>query len=150
MAHSYTCLLYHLVFSTKDREPWLHSDLRPRLWEYLSGAIRSEGGLCLLANGTSDDVHLLARLRQDKAISEILRSIKANPSGWLHDTFPKLRAFHWQDGYGAFTVSKSQMENVRCYIAGQEAHHRKHTFQQELMALLKAHDIEYDERYLWN
>jgi putative transposase len=149
MAHSYTCLLYHLVFSTKDREPWLQAELRPRLWEYLSGAIRSEGGFCLIANGVSDHVHLLARLRQDKAISEVLRSIKANSSGWIHDAFPKLRGFHWQEGYGAFTVSKSQMEAVRRYIAGQEAHHRKVTFQEEFLALLKAHEIEYDERYLW-
>ena len=109
MAHSYTCLLYHLVFSTKDREPWLQAELRPGLWEYLSGAIRSEGGFCLIANGVSDHVHLLARLRQDKAISEVLRSIKANSSGWIHDAFPKLRGFHWQEGYGAFTVSKSQI-----------------------------------------
>jgi len=96
-------LLYHLVFSTKDREPWLQAELRPRLGEYLSGAIRREGGFCLLANGVSDHVHLLARLRRDKAVSEVLRSIKANSSGWIHDAFPKLRAFHWQDGYGAFT-----------------------------------------------
>ena len=115
----------------------------------MSGAIRREGGFCLLANGVSDHVHLLARLRQDKAISEVLRSIKANSSGWIHDTFPKLRAFHWQDGYGALTVSKSQMETVRRYIARQEAHHRKLTFQAEFLALLKAHEIEYDERYLW-
>jgi putative transposase len=149
MPQSYTCLLYHLVFSTKDREPWLQTELRPRLWEYLSGAIRSEGGFCLLANGVADHVHLLGRLRQDKAVSEVLRSIKANSSGWIHDAFPKLRGFHWQDGYGAFTVSQSQTETVRRYIANQEAHHRKLTFQEEFLTLLKAHEIEYDERYLW-
>jgi REP element-mobilizing transposase RayT len=146
---SYTCLLYHLVFSTKEREPWLQAELRSRLWEYLSGAIRGEGGFCLLANGLSDHVHLLVRLRQDRAISDVLRSIKANSSGWIHDSFPKLRSFHWQDGYGAFTVSRSQMETVRRYIAGQEAHHRKLTFQEEFLGLLKAHEIAYDERYLW-
>jgi REP-associated tyrosine transposase len=149
MAHSYTCLLYHLVFSTKDREPWLQGELRPRLWEYLSGAVRGEGGFCILANGTADHVHLLVRLRQDKAVSDVLRAIKANSSGWIHAGFPKLRMFHWQEGYGAFTVSKSQMDPVRCYIAGQEAHHRKLTFQEEFLALLKAHEIEYDERYIW-
>jgi REP-associated tyrosine transposase len=149
MPQSYTCLLYHLVFSTKDREPWLQAGLRPRLWEYLSGAIRGEGGFCLLANGVVDHVHLLARLRQDKAVSEVLRSIKANSSGWIHDAFPKLRGFHWQDGYGAFTVSQSQTEMVRRYIANQHAHHRKLTFQEEFLTLLKAHEIEYDERYLW-
>jgi REP element-mobilizing transposase RayT len=141
MAHSYTCLLYHLVFSTKDREPWLQGELRPRLREYLSGAIRSEGGFCLLANGVADHIHLLARLRQDKAVSDVLRAIEANSSGWIHDAFPKLRSFHWQDGYGAFRVSKSQMETVRRYIARQEAHHRKLTFQEEFLAPLNAHEI---------
>jgi putative transposase len=149
MAQSFTCLLYHLVFSTKDREPWLQGELQPRLWEYLSGAIRSEGGFCVLANGVADHVHLLARLRQDKAISEVLRSIKANSSGWIHDGFPELHSFHWQHGYGAFTVSRSQMEVVRRYIAGQQAHHRRLMFQEEFLALLKAHEIEYDERYIW-
>jgi putative transposase len=148
MPQSYTCLLYHLVFSTKDRETWLQAELRPRLWEYFSGAIRSEGGCCLLANGVVDHVHLLARLRQDKAVSDVVRSIKANASGWIHETYPKLRGFHWQDGYGAFTVSKSQTETVRRYIANQETHHRKLTFQEEFLTLLKAHEIEYDERYL--
>jgi REP element-mobilizing transposase RayT len=149
MAHSYTCLLYHLVFSTKGREPWLQAELRPRLWEYLSGAIRSEGGFCLLANGVSDHVHLLARLRQDRAVSDVLRSIRANSSGWIHECFPKLQSFHWQDGYGAFTVSRSRAQVVLRYIANQEVHHRRLTFQEEFLALLKAHEIEYDERYLW-
>src|SRR5206468_756885 len=116
---------------------------------YLSSAIRGEGGFCLLANGIADHVHLLARLRQDKAVSEVLRSIKANSSGWIHREFPKLRGFHWQDGYGTFTVSKSQTKAVLHYIANQEAHHRKLTFQEEFLTLLKAHEIEYDEGYLW-
>ena len=95
MPQSYTCLLYHLVFCTKNREPWLLPELRPRLWEYLSGALRGEGGFRVLANGAADHVHLLTRLRQDKALSEVLRSIKANSSGWIHDRFPKLRSFRW-------------------------------------------------------
>jgi REP-associated tyrosine transposase len=147
MAHSYTCLLYHLVFSTKSREPWLHTELRPRLWEYLSSAVRGEGGFCLLINGVADHVHVLARLRQDKSVSDVLRAI--NSSGWIHAGFPKLRSFHWQEGYGAFTVSKSQVETVRRYIAAQEAHHRKLTFQEEFLSLLKAHQVEYDERFIW-
>jgi len=98
MAHSYTCLLYHLVFSTQGREPWLQGELRPRLWEYLSGAIRGEGGFCLVANGVADHVHLRVRLRQDKAVSDVLRAIKANSSGWIREGFPKLGSFHWQDG----------------------------------------------------
>ena len=149
MAHSYTQLLYHLVFSTKERQPWLDGDIGPRVHAYLGGAIRDEGGVALLVNGMPDHVHILARLRQDKAVSAVLRDIKANSSGWIHRTLPELRSFAWQGGYGAFTVSQSQAERVRRYIEGQEEHHRKYTFKEELVALLKAHGIEYDERYLW-
>ena len=149
MSHSYTCLLYHLVFSTRNREPWLKRELRPRLCKYLSGAIRSEGGFCTLANATADHVHVLAQLRQGKALSDLLRTIKANSSGWMHDTFPQLRSFSWREGYGAFSVSQSQKDRVRRYIAKQEDHHRKTTFQEEFLKLLKAHKIEYDEDYLW-
>ncbi len=149
MAHSYTQLLYHLVFATKERRPWLTDEVRPRVHAYLGGAIRDEGGLALLVNGVADHVHILARLRQDKAVAEVLRDIKANSSGWIHRTFAELRPFAWQGGYGAFTVSPSQVERVRLYIANQEEHHRKYSFQEEFVALLKAHGVEYDERYLW-
>jgi REP element-mobilizing transposase RayT len=149
MAHSYTNLLYHLVFSTKDRYPWLDPDIRPRVHEYLGGAIRSEGGVAYLVGGVLDHVHIFARLRQDKAVSDMLRDIKANSSGWIHKTFPNLRDFAWQAGYGAFTVSASQGDKVRRYIANQEEHHRKHSFQEEFVALLRAHGIEFDEKYVW-
>jgi REP element-mobilizing transposase RayT len=132
MPQSYTCLFCHRMFSTKDREPWLQPELRPRPWECLCGALRSEGGFCLLANGVVDHVHLLTRLRQGKAVSQVLRSIKANSSGWIHEAFPKLRGFHWQAGYGAFTVSQPQTGTVRRYIANQQAHHCKLTFSRRI------------------
>src|SRR5262249_38955879 len=91
MSRSYTNLLYHLVFSTKERQPTLDAAVRPRLWEYLGGAIRGEGGIALLVNGMADHVHILAKLRQDKAVSDVLRAIKANSSGWIHDTFPQMQ-----------------------------------------------------------
>ena len=150
MSQSYCNLLYHLVFSTKGRQPWLHGDLAKRTHEYLGGAVRDEGGLALVVNGTADHVHLLARLRQDKAVSNVLRDIKSNASGWIHRTFPKHGDFAWQGGYAAFTVSPSQVEKLRRYILGQEEHHRKQSFKEELIALLKAHGIEFDERYLWD
>ena len=150
MAHSYTNLLYHLVFSTKNRQTWLSEEMSPRLYEYLGGAIRSEGGIALIANGSSDHVHILAKLRQDKAVADVLRDIKANSSGWIHRTFRELRGFAWQHGYGAFTVSQSQVDNVRRYIANQKEHHQRFSFKEEFIALLKAHGIEYDERYIWD
>jgi REP element-mobilizing transposase RayT len=147
---SYTNLLYHLVFSTKRREPLLHADLRPRLIEYLGGGIRDEKGIALGIGGTADHVHMLAKLRQDNAVSDVVRGIKANSSGWIHRTFPELQHFAWQEGYGAFTVSQSQVEGVKEYIRNQEKHHQKLTFQEELVKLLRALGIEFDETYLWD
>jgi putative transposase len=149
MPHSYTQLLYHIVYSTKNRHPWLTDPIRSRLHPYLGGAIRDESGTALCVGGVADHVHILARLRQDKAVSAVVGAIKANSSGWIHREFADLAAFEWQDGYAAFTVSKSQLGRVRIYIAGQEEHHRRQSFQEELIALLKAHEIEYDPRYLW-
>jgi len=102
------------------------------------------GGISLELNGTEDHVHLLAKLRPDKAVSDVLRDLKANASGWMHDVFPEARDFSWQRGYGAFTVSHSNVEEVRHYIA----RHRKTSFRDEFIQFLKANGIEYDERYL--
>jgi len=150
LGHSYNNLLYHIVFSTKARHPWLDAEISTRLYEYLGGAIRSEGGTTLGINGCPDHVHILAKLRQDKAVSELLRGLKANSSGWIHRTFRPLREFAWQTGYGAFTVSQSQAGNVGRYIANQERHHQRVSFKEEFIVLLQAHGIDYDERYLWD
>ena len=150
MPQSYCCLLYHVTFSTKEREPWLRDEIRSRVHEYLGGAVRDEGGVPILINGTADHVHMFAKLRQDKAISDVLRGIKANSSGWIHREFENCGEFHWQAGYGAFTVSQSQADRVKAYIAGQEEHHRRVPFKEEFLALLKKHEIEYDERYIWD
>ena len=149
MSQSYCNLLYHLVFSTKNRQDWLRGESSERTQEYLGGAIRSEGGVAIIVSGTSNHVHILAKLRQDRAMSNILCRIKSNSSGWIHRTFPSFDQFSWQDGYGAFTVSPSQVEKVYHYIRDQEEHHRKVSFEEELVALLKAHGIEYEEKYLW-
>ena len=150
MAKSYCNLLYHITFSTKDRRAWLKDEIRARVHQYLGGAIKHEGGVPLVINGAADHVHIFAKLRQDKALSDVMRSIKANSSGWVHRTFPGCDKFRWQSGYGAFTVSRSQAEKVRQYIAEQEEHHRKVSFSEELIALLKKHGVEYDERYMWD
>ena len=148
MPHSYTQLLYHIIYSTKERYPWL-KDIRSRVHAYLGGAIRGEGGIALCIGGVDDHVHILARLRQDKAISAVIGAVKANSSGWIHREFPELGKFEWQAGYAAFTVSKSQEDRVRGYIERQEEHHRKQSYQEEVIALLQAHGIDYDIRYLW-
>ena len=148
MPQSYTNLIYHIVFSTKNRQPIINEDVKPRLYDYIGGTIRKQGGISLAINGMDDHVHVLAKLRPDKAVSDVLRDLKANSSGWMHKVFPELEDFSWQNGYGAFTVSASQIEKVKEYIANQERHHQKRSFRDEFIALLKANEIEFDEKYL--
>ena len=148
MGHSYTNLLYHIVFSTKDRRPLITPDYEIRLHDYLGGTVRSLGGISLVLNGTEDHVHLLAKLRPDRALSDVLRKLKANATGWMHRVFPRLEDFTWQQGYGAFTVSQSNVRKVTEYIARQKQHHQKITFRDEFIEFLVANEIEFDERYI--
>jgi putative transposase len=148
MAQSYTNLLYHIVFSTKERRPLIKPAYQARLYDYIGGVIRGQGGVSLGINGIEDHVHVLAKLRPDKALSDVLRDLKSNASGWMHEIFPELKDFAWQNGYGAFTVSASQVAKVQNYIARQAEHHQSRNFRTEFIKLLRANGIEYDERYL--
>jgi REP element-mobilizing transposase RayT len=148
MSDSYTNLLYHIVFSTKDRRPLITPDHEVRLYDYLGGTIRTLGGISLELNGTQDHVHLLAKLRPDCALSDVLRDLKANATGWMHDVFPALKNFSWQRGYGAFTVSQSNVQAVRQYIARQKEHHQKISFRDEFIKFLRENGIEYHERFI--
>src|SRR5690242_757100 len=130
MPHSYTNLLYHVVFSTKDRRPLIDETWRARLYDYFGGAVRGLGGTALEIGGVADHVHILAKLRQDRAVADCMRDLKSNSSGWVNQSVRQATPFGWQQGYGAFTVSESQVENVRHYIRNQEAHHRKMTFEE--------------------
>jgi len=147
---SYLSLHYHIIFATKHRQPLIADDLAPRLHEYLGGIVRGVGGQLLIAGGIPDHVHLLVRLKATRALSDVVRDVKANSSGWVHDTFPQYAGFGWQTGYAAFAVSLSGLPDVREYIATQAEHHREMTFEDEFVAFLKKHEIEYDERYLWD
>ena len=138
MSDSFTNLLYHIIFSTKDRRPLITDIYQPRLYDYIGGTIRGLGGISLGLNGTEDHVHLLAKLRPDKSLSDVLRELKANATGWMHDVFPEVREFSWQRGYGAFTVSQSNVDEVRRYIADQKEHHKKIAFRDEFIQFLKS------------
>jgi len=120
-----------------------------RLYEYIGGIVRGLGGILLMINGVEDHVHVLAKLRPDRSVSDVLRDVKANSSGWMHDVFPDASDFSWQNGYGAFSVSPSQIDGVRKYIADQKTHHGKRSFEEEFVELLTVHEIEFDRRYLW-
>jgi putative transposase len=143
-------LKYHLVFSTKNRELWLSNDIRPRIHDYLGGIIRGEKGVVLEIGGVADHVHILFGWRTDEAIATLVRHLKANSSRWIHDTFPSLRSFAWQEGYSIFSVSQSQVAIVQNYIRKQEDHHRVKTFREELLAFLRAHAIEFEEKYVFD
>jgi REP element-mobilizing transposase RayT len=150
MSHSFTNLLFHLVWSTRERIPWLTAEVRPQLFAYLGGVVRDAGGIALLVNGVEDHVHLLVKLRQDRALADVVRAVKANSSGWVHRTFATHPCFAWQTGYGAFSVSFSQVEHVREYIANQEEHHRGRSYQDEFRAFLRVHHIDFTEEDLWD
>jgi putative transposase len=149
MANTYTSLHYHVAFSTKNRERWITPDLEPRIWTYLGGIAHDNGIVPLKIGGLEDHVHLVLGMPPTLAPSKMVQLLKGGSSKWIHDTFPALRGFGWQDGYGAFTVSKSNLPEVIKYVETQREHHRGKTFQEEFRALLDRHGIEYDERYLW-
>jgi putative transposase len=139
----------HFIFSTKDRVPYIDAELKPRLLAYMGGIVNELGGEPLIINGVADHVHLLVRLRPAVAPAELLRVLKTNSSRWVHEEWKSRSAFGWQTGYGAFSVSESNVRRVSRYIAEQEEHHRKVSFQEEFMTFLRKHRIDYDERYIW-
>lgn len=150
MSGTYSKLLFHVVFSTKRRARLITAELQPRLYEYMGGIVRGEHGTALHIGGTPDHVHVLLRWRTDEPLATLMRNLKSRSSLWVHQTFPLMQSFQWQEGYGAFTVSESQAESVGRYIQDQARHHRERSFKEEFVDLLKAHCIEYDERYLWD
>ena len=137
MAHTFTHILTHIVFSTKDRAPLLDADLKPRLFAYMGGIIRELGGQVILINGPTDHVHVLTTFPARISLSDFMRDLKAISSGWVHKEIPARRNFAWQAGYGAFAVSHSNLESVKEYIRTQEEHHRRLTFKEEFTAFLK-------------
>lgn len=143
---SYTNLLYHIVFGTKGRFPYITNELKPRLHEYLGGTVRGLGGIAFNVNGMSEHTHLLVKVKPTINISNFIKELKANSSKWASGVTNK--DFAWQRRYGAFTVSESQFKIVQNYILNQEQHHAKFDFKHEFESLLKANNIEIDE-YLW-
>ena len=149
MAHTFTNLLTHIIFSTKDRAPFIDAELKPELHAYLGGMFREIKGKAYSINGTADHVHLLVSLPPTISLSDAMKMVKANSSRWFSDKWTARKSFGWQIGYGAFSVSKSNVPAVIKYIESQEEHHRKISFKEEFIGFLQKHGIEYDERYIW-
>ena len=149
MANSYTALFIHTIFSTHNREPVLTSALRDRLWAYMGGIARENKIKAVSIGGTVDHAHMLISLPAMIPVAKALQLIKGGSSKWLHENIGSLRKFAWQEGYGAFSIGASQVDEVAAYIARQQEHHRIKSFQEEYLSYLKEYGIEYDERYVW-
>lgn len=147
MPSTHTCLLYHLIFATKNREPCLAASSRDRLHEYLGGTVRGLGAVPLGIGGVADHVHLLVSLKPTHCLADFMRELKKASSAWIRGNTDQ-PDFHWQEGYAAFTVSASARDTVRAYVGGQEEHHRMKSFREELVEFLRKSGVEFDERHL--
>lgn len=146
--HSFTSCLVHWVWSTKNREPCLTSDVRVRLWAYLGGIAKQNQMKTLAISGAGDHVHVLLSLPATLSVAKAMQLLKGNSSKWLRETFPTMRSFAWQEGYGAFSVGVSGVDATVAYIRNQEGHHRRRSFGEEYVAMLKKHGFTHDESML--
>jgi REP-associated tyrosine transposase len=143
--HSFISSLHHCVFATKGREPLLIPGIRERLWQYLGGVARENGIKALAIGGVADHVHVLLSLPATMPLSKAMQLLKGNSSKWIHETFPKLASFAWQEGYAAFSIGVSGIEETRAYIRNQEEHHRTRTYREEVIVFLKRHGLPFDD-----
>ena len=146
--HSFVSVYIHCVWSTKSRAPSLHSKLRERLWPYLGGIARENNMKALAIDGAADHVHLLFSLQATISISKAAQLLKGNSSKWINSTFPEMRPFEWQEGYGAFGVGISKIDATIAYIRNQAKHHRKRTFREEFEGILRKHGFDFNESIL--
>jgi REP element-mobilizing transposase RayT len=149
MAHSFISNYMHCVFSTRGRLALITPELQPRLWAYIGGIARENGMKAIAVGGIADHIHVLLSLPATISFAKAVQLIKGGSSKWVHEEFPRSKDFGWQDGYAAFSVSRSQLDKTADYINNQKEHHRKRSFQEEFIELLDKHGIEYDARYVF-
>jgi REP-associated tyrosine transposase len=150
MPQSHSKVILHIIFSTKDREPWLDSYVRPRVHAYLATVCRDVGAEVVRVGGVADHVHIITTLPRTLSQAQFIEQIKKASSKWIKELDARYRGFFWQRGYGAFSVSSSQLNAVLQYVESQEEHHRTRTFQEEYRELLRKHGIDFDEQYVWD
>lgn len=151
MAASFAKIYLHIVFSTRQRKKYLQNKpLRDEMHRYLGGTCRHLGCPALVVGGIEDHVHILCRLSMAMAVSKLVRELKRESSKWIKTKDRGMSDFHWQDGYGAFSISPSHVRALRVYIANQEKHHRTESFQDEYRRVLRKYGIEFDEREVWD
>jgi REP element-mobilizing transposase RayT len=150
MANTYSSLFFHLIFSTKNRQEWIDIEIENRVWAYLGGIARKHNCTAIQIGGIEDHIHILILAPTTYSPSQIAQFLKGESSKWIHEEFPKLSKFGWQDGYSIFSVSKSIVPKVVDYIKNQRQHHKGKTFEEEYLELMKLHEIEIvDEKYLF-
>lgn len=149
MPQSLSSILIHLVFSTKNREPFITPAIETELHPYMAAIFRELKSPSLCIDGTADHVHVLFSLARVVTIADLVEEVKTESSKWIKTKGPEFRNFHWQKGYGAFSIGQSNVETLRRYIRGQKQHHQRVTFQDEYRKFLKSYAIDYDERYVW-
>ncbi len=150
MSSTLSNLIYHVVFSTKNRGSLIDSALQPELYDCISGVVNRCNGILLKIGGIEDHVHLVMKLRTDIALSEIVRTVKSNSSKWLNERQDATELFAWQRGYGAFTVSASKLPALLQYVQNQKDHHKKMSFKEEYEAFLARNNIAYENDQLWS
>lgn len=150
MAHTFNSQLMHCVFSTKERRALITPELQERLWPYFGGIAREHKMVALCVGGIEDHFHILLSLPTTISISKAMQLIKGGSSKWIHDTFLEHKLFSWQEGYGAFSIGIGDVDRTVSYIENQAEHHAKRDFKAEFVSFLKKHNIEYDERYIWD
>ena|ERR1041384_3620088 len=150
MSQSLVKILVHIVFSTKNRADLIKPEIENDLYGYMHGIVENNSSKLIIANGTTDHVHLLVSLGKKIDVGELVGDIKRDSSSWIKKKGVQFRNFYWQRGYGAFSIGQSQVRDVMRYIAGQKEHHAKQDFKDEFRTLLKKYEVEYDERYVWD
>ena len=146
LAHNYL----HLIFSTKERTPWLTDDIRPDLHAYMATVLSNLKSPATIINSVEDHIHILFNLHRTITLSKAVEEVKKSSSKWLKTQSPSFASFYWQSGYGAFSVSESNIPQVAHYVKKQQEHHQRLSYQDELIAFLQKHKIKYDDRYLWD
>jgi putative transposase len=150
MPQSLAAILVHVVFSTKNREPFIQPEIEAELFPYMATACQSANSPAILINGTMDHVHLLVKLGRKTAIADLVEEVKSSSSGWIKSKGANYQRFYWQAGYGAFSIGQSGVNALKKYIANQKEHHRIKTFQEEFREFLHRYEIDYDERFVWD
>jgi putative transposase len=151
MPQSLANVLIHLIFSTKNREPFLRdADVRKAMHAYMTGILQKLDSPALIIGGVADHVHILCQLSRTLSVADLVKELKTGSSEWIKSIERPVSLFYWQNGYAVFSVSQSNAEQVRRYIAEQETHHRERTFQDELRAFFRRNQVAFDERYVWD